>query len=314
MTDEQKPANATPLCWVRPATTIPELNGFQVCREGEGFPVYEHPPATPVIAEPVGYVSKQAIERFQDGRHADIYPSIEELTHEFFDATPMALYADSFAFQAQQEKIQALESEVSGLRAARIAYANEFPPDAEGNPDVGNIHANIRKLKAQAQQPVSGADGLTEIMQPIETIKYWADAYANPEGDEHFMGHGMVVTLLREYAALRTALAQKTVSGADVAPQNVADALDLMDALLAPERGLLAVPYTSATVTAAREDLALIRAALTQQDADKVDAERYRWLRNPDNQKQHHDVISWIACRTREDLDAAIDTARKEQE
>lgn len=55
-----------------------------------------------VSAEPVGYVSKQAIERFQDGRHADIYPSIEELAHEFFDATPMALYAAPVAAQAQQ--------------------------------------------------------------------------------------------------------------------------------------------------------------------------------------------------------------------
>ncbi|WP_394060597.1 hypothetical protein [Alcaligenes sp. WGS1538] len=63
----------------------------------------------------------------------------------FHDTAPVAA-------QAQQKKIKALESEVSGLRAARIAYASEFPPDAEGDPDVGNIHANIRKLKAQAQQ------------------------------------------------------------------------------------------------------------------------------------------------------------------
>lgn len=62
--------------------------------------------------------------------------------------------------------------------------------------------------------------------------------------------------------------AQQPVSGADVAPKSVADALELMDAILAPECGLLAVPYTSATVTAAREDLALIRAALAQQDAE----------------------------------------------
>jgi uncharacterized protein YeaC (DUF1315 family) len=37
----------------------------------------------------------------------------------------------------------------AGLKAARIAYASEFKPDANGDPDVGNIHANIRKLKAE---------------------------------------------------------------------------------------------------------------------------------------------------------------------
>jgi hypothetical protein len=43
--------------------------------------------------------------------------------------------------------ISQLADEASGLRAARIAYAGEFPPDAEGLPDVGNIHANIRAIK-----------------------------------------------------------------------------------------------------------------------------------------------------------------------
>ena len=38
---------------------------------------------------------------------------------------------------------------VQQLEAARIAYAREFLPDENGDPDVGNIHANIRKLKAQ---------------------------------------------------------------------------------------------------------------------------------------------------------------------
>ena len=37
----------------------------------------------------------------------------------------------------------------SGLDAARIAYASEFEFNDEGEPDVGNIHANIRNIKAQ---------------------------------------------------------------------------------------------------------------------------------------------------------------------
>lgn len=52
------------------------------------------------------------------------------------------------------------------------------------------------------------------------------------------------------------------------------------------------------------------RAALAQQDADKVDAERYRLLRRG----QHWSVINGIGDALRADeLDAAIDAARKEQ-
>src|SRR5690554_4806036 len=46
-----------------------------------------------------------------------------------------------------------LMSERDGLRAARIAYASEFPPILDGGdaglPDVGRIHENIRRLKAE---------------------------------------------------------------------------------------------------------------------------------------------------------------------
>jgi hypothetical protein len=40
------------------------------------------------------------------------------------------------------------EGEAAELRACRIAYASEFAPDTDGEPDVGSIHANIRKTKA----------------------------------------------------------------------------------------------------------------------------------------------------------------------
>jgi hypothetical protein len=41
---------------------------------------------------------------------------------------------------------------IAELEAARIAYASEFPPDAEGLPDVGSIHANIRAMKRDAER------------------------------------------------------------------------------------------------------------------------------------------------------------------
>ncbi|MNV47568.1 hypothetical protein D3C71_1394410 [compost metagenome] len=48
--------------------------------------------------------------------------------------------------------IERLESRTAGLEAARLAYANEFPQDEKGDPDVGSIHANIRKLKGEATE------------------------------------------------------------------------------------------------------------------------------------------------------------------
>lgn len=47
------------------------------------------------------------------------------------------------------EEIQELRSRIDGLEAARIAYANEFELNSDGEPDVGSIHQNIRKLKAE---------------------------------------------------------------------------------------------------------------------------------------------------------------------
>ena len=45
--------------------------------------------------------------------------------------------------------ITQLQQRIAELEAARMAYASEFPLNADGEPDVGNIHANIRALKAE---------------------------------------------------------------------------------------------------------------------------------------------------------------------
>lgn len=45
-----------------------------------------------------------------------------------------------------------LRKRISGLEAARIAYASEFPADSDGNPDVGSIHQNIRRLQGDAER------------------------------------------------------------------------------------------------------------------------------------------------------------------
>ena len=51
------------------------------------------------------------------------------------------------------------------------------------------------------------APSVPDCLTPLESIQYWADAYANPKGDAHFIGHGVVARLLREYADLRAMLA-----------------------------------------------------------------------------------------------------------
>jgi hypothetical protein len=63
---------------------------------------------------------------------------------------------EGHAFPGRLEVWQAAEApllaRIAELEAARIAYASEFPPDAEGLPDVGSIHANIRAMKADAER------------------------------------------------------------------------------------------------------------------------------------------------------------------
>lgn len=73
----------------------------------------------------------------------------------------------------QEHEIAQLKSELDGLKASRIAYANEFPLNADGEPDVGNIHANIRSLKAQLAEAKSR-------IKELETPTIFWD-FNNPE-------------------------------------------------------------------------------------------------------------------------------------
>ena len=85
--------------------------------------------------------------------------------------------------------IRALIAERNEWQASRIAYANEFPLNADGEPDVGNIHANIRSLKAQlaeAQRDAERLDWIIEhrayvVSDPDCCDGYWLN-YARPDG------------------------------------------------------------------------------------------------------------------------------------
>lgn len=52
-------------------------------------------------------------------------------------------------FPAAANLLKQMHARITEMAAARIVYASEFPVNADGDPDVGSIHANIRKLKAE---------------------------------------------------------------------------------------------------------------------------------------------------------------------
>jgi hypothetical protein len=58
------------------------------------------------------------------------------------------LNPDTSRIQALEQENLQLHRRVAELEAARRAYASEFPLTEDGEPDVGSIHANIRKMKA----------------------------------------------------------------------------------------------------------------------------------------------------------------------
>ena len=66
-----------------------------------------------------------------------------------------------------EEDRKRLAIENQGLRAARITYASEFAPDADGEHDTGNTHQNIRALKAECAQYRSQRDELLESLQEV---------------------------------------------------------------------------------------------------------------------------------------------------
>lgn len=51
------------------------------------------------------------------------------------------------AYLRTKEAHEAALERISELEAARHAYASEFEPGPDGDPDVGSIHQNIRNLK-----------------------------------------------------------------------------------------------------------------------------------------------------------------------
>ncbi|HDR9290076.1 TPA: hypothetical protein QDB46_005263 [Burkholderia multivorans] len=71
-----------------------------------------------------------------------------------------------------RSRVNALSDLVDSLLAARRACASEFPPDAEGEPDEGRIHENIRKLKAALEAAAAFVQDVSK--QKPERPDYWS--------------------------------------------------------------------------------------------------------------------------------------------
>lgn len=82
------------------------------------------------------------------------------------------------------EKLEQRDARIAELQAARTAYASEFPLDDDGEPDVGNIHANIRKLKAQLAALQSSAP-VERVSDEREILARLAELRWNKLADQH---------------------------------------------------------------------------------------------------------------------------------
>lgn len=81
-------------------------------------------------------------------------------------------------------------------RAERVSAADELEHNC-----CGALANGPHKMGCDYRMHETPASMAAPI--PIDTIRYWVDAYMHPAGDEHFMGHGMLVTIAAEYLAIR---------------------------------------------------------------------------------------------------------------
>jgi hypothetical protein len=135
---------------------------------------------------------------------------IEQQAARIRDLEAVEVMRDNEIAYVRQKHGEALEI-IDGLRAARIAYASEFPPDAEGLPDVGSIHANIRAMKAQIAPVAPAVDA-----QPVACARIYADntcglswiapAYSMLPVGEHNLYASAQSERLRKDAVWRAAL------------------------------------------------------------------------------------------------------------
>lgn len=88
----------------------------------------------------------------------------------------------------------------------------------KGDPrDVANFCMFLWSLG----KPIGDARPVVNLqLTPLDGIQIWIDAYTNAANGPHFMGHGRIVQLLREYLGLRKLLAQRVPPPLPETPYN----------------------------------------------------------------------------------------------
>ncbi|WP_241171781.1 helix-turn-helix domain-containing protein [Burkholderia multivorans] len=141
-----------------------------------------------------------------------------------------------------RSRVNALSDLVDSLLAARRACANEFPPDAEGEPDEGRIHENIRKLKAALEAAAADKREEPSLTNPLTPYGMLVRALRIVTG----------ITLMDMATALLTTPAKLSAmefGRAPVTPEFAFDVAAYFDAL--------GVPHTASALRAAIEAPAL---------------------------------------------------------
>lgn len=83
-----------------------------------------------------------------------------------------------------REELAEAKRERDELQAARIAYAREFAPNNEGNPDVGSIHQNIRQLRADLDSARNWRSFQDELPEIGVTVVFVCETDGNWSGPD----------------------------------------------------------------------------------------------------------------------------------
>lgn len=115
------------------------------------------------------------------------------------------------ALAAECKRLAHLLADLSWKRADDACY-KDVPADADEQARLAikgaaaEVEAAIDALADTEQAPERTVTAtLSGERQPLETIRYWINAYSDPESGSHFRGHGKLVQIAREYLEMREA-------------------------------------------------------------------------------------------------------------
>lgn len=162
----------------------------------------------------------------------------------------------ALALLSQRPSLEASQARVAELEAARFSYAKEFRSDESGDPDVGRIHENIRKLKARAVSERSTA--MEDAYQAALTA--WEKCDNSSEVGSTILKALYDLTRRRDQSPAESVIAMLSPSGHKAAPMDTSSG---HTAVLPPLGGRDACEFTyNAKVVTVEEAKVWARAAL----------------------------------------------------